>query len=60
MAHTECPLCEGEKSKPCGACDGEGLLEDEDSSEVCRVCRGEGTITCGVCGGKGYLDTINP
>jgi len=47
-----CWDCNGERSKPCGWCGGDGLQ----GNKQCGQCTGKGKISCFKCGGSGTVD----
>ena len=58
----ECPRCKGKErpSEPCEECDGNGVVDLENSFHdyecTCKSCDGDGEVGgCRQCGGTGYL-----
>ena len=57
-----CDACGGAVTMDCYACDGEGLVwNDEADDEVtCTVCNGTGTIRCEECDGEDLVAKVSP
>lgn len=55
MLTRECSTCLGQGTVACFACNGTGILLDNDSEELCAYCMGRKIALCADCQGKGLI-----